>query len=59
LGFLITDSAADSSSSNRPQHIQPDEIALITQTSKLFGEAVKSELGIKPTEKLVAYMSFD
>jgi len=59
LGFLITDSSAESSSSNRPQHIQSDEISLILKTSEIFGEAVKSSLGIQPTETLVAYMSMD
>jgi hypothetical protein len=56
LGFLITDSGADS---GHPQHIQTDEINLIMKTSEMFGEAVKSGLGIKPTETLVAYMSMD
>ncbi|KAI6190182.1 28S ribosomal protein S23, mitochondrial [Aphelenchoides bicaudatus] len=57
LSFLITDSSADSSSSSRPQHIQTDEINLILETSKMFGDAVKSGLGIQPTESLIAYIS--
>lgn len=59
LGFLITDSSSSSAESSRPQHIQSDEISLILKTSEIFGEAVKSGLGIQPTETLVAFMSLD
>lgn len=45
--------------SARNQNIQQDEVSLILNTSEMFSEAIKSDIGIEPTETLIAYISID